>query len=44
MELSTPVSFDARTALVVVDMQNDFADPAGSLARLAERVARTWSH
>ena len=24
--------FDGRTALVVVDLQNDFADPAGSLA------------
>jgi nicotinamidase/pyrazinamidase len=24
--------YDARTALVVVDLQNDFADPAGSLA------------
>ncbi|MEO7295841.1 MAG: isochorismatase family protein [Candidatus Limnocylindria bacterium] len=24
--------FDERTALVVVDLQNDFADPAGSLA------------
>jgi nicotinamidase/pyrazinamidase len=24
-------NYDARTALVVVDMQNDFADPAGSL-------------
>ena len=25
------VAYDARTALVVVDVQNDFADPAGSL-------------
>jgi nicotinamidase/pyrazinamidase len=25
-------AFDGRTALVVVDLQNDFADPAGSLA------------
>jgi nicotinamidase/pyrazinamidase len=25
-------SYDARTALIVVDMQNDFADPAGSLS------------
>lgn len=25
-------TFDARTALVVVDLQNDFADPAGSLS------------
>jgi nicotinamidase/pyrazinamidase len=24
--------YDARTALVIVDLQNDFADPAGSLA------------
>jgi nicotinamidase/pyrazinamidase len=24
--------YDARTALIVVDMQNDFADPAGSLS------------
>src|SRR3990170_6975875 len=24
--------FDGRTALLVVDLQNDFADPAGSLA------------
>ena len=24
-------SYDARTALVVVDVQNDFADPGGSL-------------
>ena len=23
--------YDANTALIVVDMQNDFADPAGSL-------------
>lgn len=31
--------FDARTALIVVDLQNDFADPAGSLAVSgAERV------
>lgn len=26
------LSYDARTALVVVDLQNDFADPAGSLS------------
>jgi nicotinamidase/pyrazinamidase len=25
-------SFDARSALIVVDMQNDFADPGGSLS------------
>ena len=31
--------FDPQTALIVVDVQNDFADPAGSLAvRGAERV------
>src|SRR3954465_5381256 len=24
--------YDSRTALVIVDLQNDFADPAGSLA------------
>ncbi|MGH2466977.1 MAG: isochorismatase family protein [Candidatus Limnocylindrales bacterium] len=31
--------FDPRTALIVVDVQNDFADPAGSLAVAgAERV------
>jgi nicotinamidase/pyrazinamidase len=23
--------YDAQTALVIVDLQNDFADPAGSL-------------
>ena len=28
---SGTVSFDPRTALVVVDLQNDFADPRGSL-------------
>ena len=26
------VEYDAETALVVVDVQNDFADPAGSLS------------
>ena len=26
-----PAAYDSATALVVVDMQNDFADPAGSL-------------
>ena len=31
--------FDARSALIVVDLQNDFADPGGSLAvRGADRV------
>ena len=28
----TATAYDSRTALVVVDVQNDFADPAGSLA------------
>lgn len=41
--------YDARTALIVVDVQNDFADPAGSLsvtgaeavvARTNEEIAR----
>jgi nicotinamidase/pyrazinamidase len=27
-----PTRFDGRTALIVVDLQNDFADPAGSLS------------
>jgi nicotinamidase/pyrazinamidase len=27
-----PISYDAQTALLVVDVQNDFADPDGSLA------------
>ena len=31
MTMSDTVTFDARTALVVVDVQNDFADPTGSL-------------
>ena len=30
--MSDPRSYDPQTALVVVDVQNDFADPAGSLA------------
>ena len=43
------IPYDDRTALVVVDLQNDFADPAGSLAvrggeeiigRINEEVAR----
>jgi len=36
-----------ESAYSVVDLVGDeesFADPAGSLARLAERTARTWSH
>ncbi len=32
MELSSPVAYGPRHALVVVDVQNDFADPAGSLS------------
>jgi nicotinamidase/pyrazinamidase len=28
----TPMRYDPKTALVVVDVQNDFADPAGSLS------------
>ncbi len=31
--------FDAATALVVVDVQNDFADPAGSLAVMGAQAA-----
>lgn len=31
-EATHPVAYDAATALVVVDVQNDFADPEGSLA------------
>jgi len=31
MTMPETVTFDARTALVVVDVQNDFADPKGSL-------------
>ncbi|MET3804189.1 nicotinamidase/pyrazinamidase [Nakamurella sp. UYEF19] len=29
--MTAPTTFDATTALVVVDMQHDFADPTGSL-------------
>jgi nicotinamidase/pyrazinamidase len=29
--MSTAVTYDAQTALIVVDMQNDFTDPSGSL-------------
>jgi nicotinamidase/pyrazinamidase len=36
--------YDARTALIVVDVQNDFADPAGSLfVKGGPRVARRCS-
>jgi nicotinamidase/pyrazinamidase len=44
-----PVAYDAKSALLVVDVQNDFADPAGSLAvrggeallpRINEEIAR----
>jgi nicotinamidase/pyrazinamidase len=30
--LSPPVGYDAETALIVTDVQNDFASPAGSLS------------
>jgi glycerate kinase len=36
-----------ESAYAVADLvgeQASFADPAGTLAQLAERVARTWSH
>jgi nicotinamidase/pyrazinamidase len=45
----SPVAYDAKSALLVVDVQNDFADPAGSLAvrgaealvpRINEEIAR----
>ena len=29
--MSTATTYDERTALIVVDVQNDFADPGGSL-------------
>ena len=29
--MAEPVNYDEHTALLVVDVQNDFADPAGSL-------------
>ena len=36
--------YDPRTALIVVDVQNDFADPAGSLCvGTGEEVAASWS-
>lgn len=35
----TPIQFDSRTALIVVDMQNDFAHPNGQLyVRGSERL------
>ena len=42
---SSASALDPRTALVVVDVQNDFADPAGSLfvqdaARVVERASQ----
>jgi glycerate kinase len=36
-----------ESAYAVVDLvgeERSFGDPAGSLAALAERVARSWSH
>lgn len=47
--MATVTTYDERTALVVVDVQNDFADPAGSLSvaggetvisRINDEVAR----
>ena len=32
MTLTSPSRYDTRTALIVVDVQNDFADPEGSLS------------
>ena len=34
----------AYSLVDLVGEEQAFADPAGSLSRLAERVARTWSH
>jgi glycerate 2-kinase len=34
----------AYSTVDLVGEEQSFADPAGSLARLAERTARTWSH
>ena len=31
MRLMAPVTYDSATALVIVDVQNDFADPSGNL-------------
>ncbi len=37
--MATPIPYDERTALVVVDVQNDFADPVGALSvREGERI------
>jgi nicotinamidase/pyrazinamidase len=47
------VAYDAQTALLVVDVQNDFADPAGSLSveggkaiipRLNEEIEKALAH
>jgi len=39
------VGIESAYAMVdLVGEQASFADPAGSLAALAERTARTWSH
>jgi glycerate 2-kinase len=34
----------AYSTVDLVGEEQSFADPAGSLATLAERTARTWSH
>jgi nicotinamidase-related amidase len=31
------LGYDEKTAMIVVDVQNDFADPAGSLPSRTER-------
>jgi len=38
------VSYDHRTALIVVDVQNDFADPAGERPVRAKRrqLRNSW--
>ena len=35
--------YDDKTALIVVDVQNDFADPAGGLARRAAAMPSSRS-
>jgi nicotinamidase/pyrazinamidase len=41
----TPPAYEPRTALLVVDVQNDFADPAGSLwVRGGEEVVDAVNH
>ncbi len=44
-EIMEDVAYDSRTALVVVDVQNDFADPEGSLyVQGGEEVATEINH